>query len=254
MADSSSMIVIDGYSGVIVISGPTGAGKTTTIYSALTEVIDPKINIVTVEDPVERHLELAKQVQVTKGVLEFDEALRAFMRHDPDIIVVGEIRDEASAKIAFEAALTGHLVITTLHANSALGIIPRLKGFGVDDLSLQEALKGLTGQRLVRRICPHCKAKTEIPEELSGLIPGLTSQMKGTGCERCHETGYLGRTLIAEMIPFGETSSDMTYNSNFTALQKEVVTASDKVLTLTQHAKLKIEQGETTVEEFYRVL
>ncbi len=191
--------------GLVLVTGPTGSGKTTTLYSALDLLRSPELNIVTVEDPVEYQLDLINQIQVNDAVgMSFARALRSILRQDPDVIMIGEIRDDETAKVALQAALTGHLVLATLHTNDAPGAVTRLLDMGVEPYLLSGALNGVLAQRLARTVCRHCVTKyypDEIVLEDAGL-GGITGRAfeKGLGCSRCHNSGMLGRTGVYEVM------------------------------------------------------
>ncbi|HUJ89187.1 MAG TPA: ATPase, T2SS/T4P/T4SS family, partial [Syntrophorhabdales bacterium] len=193
--------------GIIYVTGPTGSGKTTTLYSALSELHRPEVNIVTVEDPIEYDLPGVAQVQVHPDIgLDFARVLRAFLRQDPDIMLVGETRDKESAAIAIQAALTGHLVFTTLHTNDASSTFIRLMEMDIQPLLISTSLLGVVAQRLVRRICPECK-EAYIPDRAVGLYLGLEEGVpvyKGRGCDRCNLSGYCGRVGIYEVLAANE--------------------------------------------------
>lgn len=191
--------------GLFLVTGPTGSGKTTTLYSALDLLRSPELNILTVEDPVEYQLELINQIQVQSAVgLTFARALRSILRQDPDVIMVGEIRDEETARVAVQAALTGHLVLATLHTNDAPGAVARLIDMGTEAYLLSSALVGVVAQRLARTICPHCETKyypTEAELSDASLLDKVGRAFKkGTGCTKCHDTGYRGRLGIYEVM------------------------------------------------------
>ncbi len=189
--------------GIILVTGPTGSGKTTTLYSALQEIDSVNQSVFTLEDPVEYTLPSLRQVQVQPEIgLTFSSGLRALLRQDPDILLVGEIRDEETAELATRAALTGHLVLTTLHTNTAIGAIPRLINMGTEPYLLASALQLIVAQRLVRRICPKCRCVDEDAQELLPTldIPQGTTFYKGSGCENCYNTGYTGRIAIFETL------------------------------------------------------
>ncbi len=193
--------------GVFFVTGPTGSGKTTTLYSILKSINQPDINIMTIEDPVEYRLEGLNQIQVNPTIgLDFSTALRAFLRQDPDVILIGEIRDVASAKIASQAALTGHLVFATLHTNNCLQAVSRMIEIGVEPFLVAPSLIALMAQRLVRRICPHCKesyaaAAAEITDNFTGDPPAEPLRLyRGAGCARCNQTGYTGRLAVHEIF------------------------------------------------------
>jgi type IV pilus assembly protein PilB len=195
--------VMDAPYGLFLVTGPTGSGKTTTLFSMLKYLNKPELNITTIEDPVEYRLEGVNQVQVNLGAdLDFPTSLRSFLRQDPDIILVGEIRDLETAEIACRAALTGHMVLATLHTNSAVQAVTRLADIGVQPHILAPSLVGVLAQRLVRRICEHCKEKYSVSAKEIGkflISDGRdVSFSRGTGCEHCNDTGYSGRIAIHE--------------------------------------------------------
>ncbi len=191
--------------GLLLVTGPTGSGKTTTLYAALDMLNDRQSNIMTVEDPIEYTMDGVGQMQVNaKTDLTFARGLRAILRQDPDVIMIGEIRDRETAQIAVESAMTGHLVLSTLHTNSAVGAVSRLVDMGVERFLLAPMLRGLVAQRLVRRVCPDCSAEhrlTEVESALvSGQVPAGTMVRKGRGCDACHGSGFHGRLPIYEVI------------------------------------------------------
>ncbi len=190
--------------GIVLVSGPTGSGKTTTLYSILKSVNKSTVNIITIEDPVEYRLEGISQVQVNnKTGLTFASGLRSILRQDPDVIMLGEIRDTETAEIAVKAAITGHLVLSTIHTNSAAGTIPRLIDMGIEPFLLSSAVVGVVSQRLIKKLCPKCKFEyTSTPEEMKYLeINSPTRIYKATGCPECEQTGYKGRIAIHEILP-----------------------------------------------------
>ena len=192
--------------GIVLLTGPTGSGKTTTLYATLTELNSDERNIVTVEDPVEYRIAGINQVAVNeKAGLTFASGLRSILRQDPDIMMIGEIRDLDTAQTAIHAALTGHLVLSTLHTNSAAGAVVRLIDMGIEPFLVASALRGVVAQRLVRRICPHCKtAYAASDEEKAYLNVDAGAELtlyKGAGCEHCRGTGYLGRMALQEVMP-----------------------------------------------------
>jgi type IV pilus assembly protein PilB len=194
--------------GIVLVTGPTGSGKSTTLYSALAELANDKLNISSIEDPVEYHLKGINQFQVNvKAGFTFARALRSLLRQDPDIVMVGEIRDAETAKLATEAALTGHLVLSTLHTNDAPSAIPRIVNMGVEPYLVAAAVKGVLAQRLVRRLCPDCRKDAPVPPALQQMLADLcggdsplTTAFASKGCNRCRHTGYRGRTGIHEML------------------------------------------------------
>ncbi|MEQ8850288.1 MAG: GspE/PulE family protein [Phycisphaerales bacterium] len=191
--------------GIILVTGPTGSGKTTTLYTALNQINEPDVNIMTIEDPVEIRLPMIRQVQANPGVgLTFASALRSILRQDPDVVLVGEIRDEETARIAVQAALTGHLVLSTLHTNDAIGSIARLRDFGIPSFAINNALLGVVAQRLVRRVCDACERPhnpTTQELELLGAVREPGDQfVDGRGCAKCFSTGYKGRLGVYELF------------------------------------------------------
>jgi type IV pilus assembly protein PilB len=197
--------MLDRPHGLFLVTGPTGSGKTTTLYSALELLKSPELNILTVEDPVEYQLELVNQIQVQSGIgLNFARALRSILRQDPDVIMVGEIRDEETARVAVQAALTGHLVLATLHTNDAPGAVSRLLDMGIEPYLLSAAMVGVVAQRLARTVCPQCATKY-FPSERELKDAGLLDKLgrpfrRGSGCQSCHDTGFRGRLGLYEVM------------------------------------------------------
>ena len=191
--------------GLVLVTGPTGSGKTTTLYSALDLLRSPELNILTVEDPVEYQLDLINQIQVQASIgMTFARALRSILRQDPDVIMVGEIRDEETARVAVQAALTGHLVLATLHTNDAPGAVARLSDMGLEPYLLASALNGVVAQRLARNVCPACATKY-FPSEQELRDAGLADKVgrpfrRGAGCQQCHDTGFKGRLGVYEVM------------------------------------------------------
>ncbi len=237
--------------GVILVTGPTGSGKTTTLYSGLNFINSEDKNIVTVEDPVEYELAGINQVQMKPLIgLSFANALRSILRQDPDVIMVGEIRDLETAEIAVQAALTGHLVLSTLHTNDAIATVNRLSNMGVKPYLLGSSLTLIVAQRLVRRVCSHCREPYECsPELLSklGLEPGGTLY-HGTGCRRCNRTGYYGRMAVFEMLPIDKEFSRLISRG---VSEVELRNAAEErgMAMLREAGIAKVTQGMTTVEE-----
>ncbi|MGD1901818.1 MAG: GspE/PulE family protein [Geitlerinemataceae cyanobacterium] len=245
--------------GTIVLTGPTGSGKTSTLYTSLQAIARESVNVVTVENPVEYVLPGITQTQVNeKAGMTFAAGLRAILRQDPDIIMIGEVRDRDTAETTIRAALTGHLVFTTLHTNDAVGAIPRLKDLGADPGSLGDALLGIVAQRLVRRVCPHCaEPYTPTPQELSvlGLRPGeipVDRFRKGKGCANCFGSGYAGREAIVELLDIDERVQELIYDGTISQLKAYLRTAG--FVSFRTSAIEKIVAGETTLEEATRVL
>lgn len=242
--------------GILLISGPTGSGKTTTLYATLKLLNKETRNILTIEDPIEYTLEGINQVQLKESIgLSFAAALRTFLRQDPDIIMLGEIRDTETANMAIRAALTGHLVLSTIHTNSAWGIVSRLIDMGVAPYLLANTLNTAVAQRLVRLLCPHCKVKvtmddTKYPHKFKPYKP-IKDQYIAKGCDHCFNTGYRGRKAVYEVIPIDEEFSDniKALNYNVSELFKE-----KGIKFLSENAFELFEKGETSLEEIYSLL
>ena len=241
--------------GMCLVTGPTGSGKTTTLYSALMKVNTEEVNIMTAEDPVEYNLRGVNQVQVRPDIgLTFAAALRAFLRQDPNIILVGEIRDLETAGIAIKAALTGHLVLSTLHTNDAASTITRLIDIGVEPFNVASAVNIVTAQRLVRRICNNCKAEHTIEDEVLEASRIPEEQLKqltfyhGEGCEGCDGSGYKGRQGLYEVMPMSHTLRAMIMQGESADAMK-VRAVEEGMLTLRQDGLLKVGRGVTTLEE-----
>ncbi len=246
--------------GILLVTGPTGSGKTTTLYTSLMEITSPEKKIMTVEDPVEYQLAGINQVQVFPKIgLNFADCLRAIVRQDPDVILVGEIRDRETAEIAIQAALTGHLVLSTLHTNDAPGALVRLQNMGVEPFLLASSVLGIMAQRLLRTVCTHCKqtapaspatiAKFNLPL-VQGRPPNLTT---GYGCPRCSMKGMKGRTAVYEFMPMTEAMKDLTLKAAPTSrLRTQAI--EDGMVTMRRSAINKAVGGITTLEEIARVL
>ncbi len=244
--------------GMVLVTGPTGSGKTTTLYSAITKINKEEVNIMTAEDPVEYNLRGINQTQVRPEIgLTFAAALRAFLRQDPNIILVGEIRDMETASIAIKAALTGHLVLSTLHTNDAASTITRLIDIGVEPFNVASAVNLVTAQRLVRRICSTCRAETtydadmleaaEIPPEKAAAIKFY----KGEGCDHCDGTGYRGRQGLYEVMPVTAKIRRMIMHGDSADVMKEQA-IDDGMLTLRDDGLIKVNRGITTLEEILK--
>lgn len=244
--------------GMVLITGPTGSGKTTTLYAAISELNSGFEKIITVEDPVEYQINGIVQIQVNeKKDLTFAKGLRSILRHDPDKIMVGEIRDSETAQIAVQSALTGHLVFSTVHANNAFDVVGRFSHMGLEINNLISALNCVVAQRLVRRICTKCKIEYEIDKDLLAEFGVSTVEQheklfKGTGCEYCGDTGYRGRAAIIELLNLTPKIRDMITNkASFLELQKTAI--DEGMETLRQSAIRMMLNGETTLEEINRV-
>ena len=247
-------------SGMLLVTGPTGSGKTTTVYAALSEINTGLEKIITIEDPVEYELPGVLQIPVNerKG-LTFAKGLRSILRHDPDRILVGEIRDAETAEIAVQSALTGHLVFTTVHANSVADIIGRFRHFGLDMFGLMSSLNGLVVQRLMRKLCPHCAGRRPVAPEERGWLAGLglddstTRVPTPTGCSECHASGYKGRFVVAEVHRVDDELRDyVTEKAPLSTLKAHARRSG--VESLLSQAGQHVARGLTTVEEVKRVV
>ncbi len=243
--------------GMVLLGGPTGSGKTTTLYASINQINSRERNIMTIEDPVEYHLKGINQFQVNpKADVTFASSLRAFMRLDPDIILVGEIRDTETAKIATQAALTGHLVFSSVHANDAVGILFRLQDLGVEPFLICSALAGTVSQRIVRRICSHCREAYELPteerivyqEEMDELPPKF---YRGAGCNLCGGTGYMGQCGVFEVLTLTEEIKQL-FLGGATAAQIRAQAIKEGMEPLKHDAMLKVKESITTVPEIIR--
>ncbi len=245
--------------GIVLVTGPTGSGKTTTLYSALSEINSSEMNIMTIEDPVEYKLQGMAQIGVNPKIhLTFSTGLRHILRQDPDVIMIGEIRDKETAEIAIQAALTGHLVLSTLHTNDAPSALTRLVDMGIEPYLLTSSVVGILAQRLVRAICPHCKkAYAPSDQELQEL--GISREnltdgnlFKGEGCTHCFGSGFKGRYGIYELMPVTSTiKRQLLKSADSLALQKEALLLG--MTSLRQHGALLAIQGITATSEVLRV-
>jgi type IV pilus assembly protein PilB len=256
--------------GIIVTTGPTGAGKTTTLYSILNHINSPDIKIITIEDPIEYHLDGIMQTQIdTNQGYTFKEAIKFLLRQNPNVIMIGEIRDEETAQVAIEAALTGHLVLSTIHANSAAGAISRFSGLGVDRQTLANAINATIGQRLVRKICEYCKVEDYVDEKARNEIEIIISQMnvetrnslpkerkfyKGAGCEHCGGIGYKGRIGIYETIEMQPEIEQLMQQPAVTDEMIEKMSIEKGTVLMIQDGVVKALEGHTSVEEVFRVI
>ena len=243
--------------GIILVTGPTGSGKTTTLYSALMEINDAERKIITIEDPVEYHMLGINQIQVSeKTGLTFARGLRSILRHDPDVVLVGEIRDSETAQIAVQASLTGHLVFSTLHTNDAPGALTRLVDMGVEPYLVASALEGVLAQRLVRRLCPQCKVEdTSRPAATLKAQNGLPDNLpiyRAVGCEACRGTGFHGRRAIFELMTLNEEIRQMVLMSQSSGVIREAARRLG-LRSLNEDGWRIIREGDTTVEEVLRV-
>lgn len=243
--------------GLVLVTGPTGSGKTTTLYSALDLIRSPELNIVTIEDPVEYQLDLVNQTHVHDAVgLSFARALRSILRQDPDVIMVGEIRDEETARVAVQAALTGHLVLATLHTNDAPGAVARLLDMGIEPYLLSSAMNGVVAQRLARSICPACATKY-YPSELELKDAGLSDRVgrsfrKGIGCQQCHDSGFQGRFGIYEVMEVTPTIRRMVHQAAPSHELREQLKKEGSRTLREEGVALAIE-GKSSLDEILRV-
>ena len=244
--------------GIVLVTGPTGSGKTTTLYGALNAIKDVKDKIITVEDPVEYQMAGIQQVQVNAHAgLTFAAALRSILRQDPDKIMIGEIRDTETLRIAIQAALTGHLVLSTLHTNDAISAVTRIIDMGIESYLVSGALVAIQAQRLVRKICPYCKTtETLTPNVLEEIRPYLGERVPtfyhGEGCKECNNTGYIGREMISEVLPISDTLSRMiAANASKEKLTEQAM--KEGFITMFEDGIHKAVAGETTIEEIFRV-
>ena len=243
--------------GIILVTGPTGSGKTTTLYGALNDIKSIKTKIITVEDPVEYQLNMIQQVHVNeKSGLTFVSALRSILRQDPDIIMIGEIRDQETLRIAIQAALTGHLVFSTLHTNDAISALPRMIDMGIEPYLVSGALVCIEAQRLVRKLCPHCKQKITLSQkaldEVKKFLPEGYQFYKNVGCPQCSQTGYLGREMISEILPISDHIASLVANG---ASKDEIKKSAyeDGFIDMFHDGVIRAANGVTTLEEVYRV-
>ncbi|MFW6061429.1 MAG: GspE/PulE family protein [Planctomycetota bacterium] len=249
--------VLDQPHGLVLVTGPTGSGKTTTLYSALNLLRSPELNIVTVEDPVEYQLDLINQIQVQENIgMSFARALRSILRQDPDVVMVGEIRDQETARVGIQAALTGHLVLATLHTNDAPGAIARLLDMGVEPYLLSSVINGVVAQRLARTVCPNCITKyypTEnVLRDADLLDRGGRAFTKGTGCQRCHNSGHLGRIGIYEVMEVGPQVRRMIHRAAPAHEIREQLKKQGLLSLREEGVQLALE-GWTTLEEVLAV-
>lgn len=241
--------------GIFLVTGPTGSGKSTTLYGALTKLNQPDVNILTVEDPVEQRIHGIGQVQTNAKIgLTFAAGLRSFLRQDPDIIMVGEIRDLETAELAIQASLTGHLVLSTLHTNDSAGAFPRLIDFGVEPFLIATSIQGVVAQRLVRILCPHCKAPHE-PSEFEMQLLGITPEQiknshicRAMGCNICNQKGYKGRTTISELLVVNDEIRSLIMQRKDGNTIKRVA-VNNGMVTFRDHGVQKVLAGITSIEE-----
>ncbi|WP_170000805.1 GspE/PulE family protein [Campylobacter sp. RM16189] len=243
--------------GIILVTGPTGSGKTTTLYAALNDIKSIETKIITVEDPVEYQLNMIQQVHVNEKVgLTFASALRSILRQDPDVIMIGEIRDQETLRIAIQAALTGHLVFSTLHTNDAISAVTRIVDMGIESYLISGSLVAIEAQRLVRKLCPYCKQKTALPlkmqEQFESYLPQDYQFYKHVGCEKCSQTGYMGREMISEILPISDTIASMIANGT-TKEEIKKVAYEEGFIDMFKDGVIRAAKGITTIDEILRV-
>jgi general secretion pathway protein E len=248
--------------GIVFVTGPTGAGKSTTLYTGLSQINKPETKIITIEDPIEYEIEGITQIQVMPQIgLTFAQGLRSMLRHDPDVMMVGEVRDYETAELAIRIALTGHLVFSTLHTNDAASAVTRLLDMGVDPFLVVSSVECFIAQRLVRLICTKCKKadkrdiSPEIRKELLGMKPDLDKDFKistGEGCEECSHSGFKGRTGIHEFLGLNRLIKELIMKKSSADDIKQAAIQNGMV-TLRQDGWMKVTQGLTTIDEILRV-
>lgn len=243
--------------GMILVTGPTGSGKTTTLYAALNDIKSVETKMITVEDPVEYQMDMIQQVNVNvKAGLSFASSLRSILRQDPDVIMIGEIRDQETLRIAIQAALTGHLVFSTLHTNDAISAVARVVEMGIEPYLVSGALIGVEAQRLVRKLCPHCKQKITLTpmqlEHIIHLIPDDFTFYAPVGCEKCSQTGYLGREMISEILPISDKISSLIAK-NATKEELTSTALAEGFKDFFTDGIRRAAMGITSIPEVYRV-
>jgi type II secretory ATPase GspE/PulE/Tfp pilus assembly ATPase PilB-like protein len=250
--------LIDRPHGILLVTGPTGSGKSTTLYASLNRIVSDEIKAITVEDPVEYHVPGVNQIQVNHKVgLDFTAGLRSILRHDPDVVMIGEIRDKETAETAIQASLTGHLVFSTLHTNDSAGATTRLLDMGVEPFLVSSSVEGIMAQRLVRRVCAECAApftpdRADLPPGFE--VPSGATMMKGGGCKACRNTGYRGRVGLYELLEITDTLREMIMQRKNAHEIAARARADGHLSTLRDDGYEKARQGATTVEEVLRAL
>ena len=240
--------------GIILVTGPTGSGKSTTLYTALSELASDEVNIITVEDPVEANVDSVNQVQVNvKADLTFASALRSILRQDPDIIMVGETRDHETAKISVSAAITGHLVLSTLHTNDAVSAVIRMEDMGIEPYLVANSLSGVVAQRLARKVCLHCSEKIPVSEEETALGIRTKTVRKAVGCELCNGTGYKGRVAIHEVVVIDKHIRGMIAEKRTVEEIYQYVEKTQNIRRLKADMIRLVEEGVTTIDELLRL-
>jgi len=239
--------------GIVLVTGPTGSGKSTTLYASLNSIVSDAIKAITIEDPVEYHVKGVNQIQINAKVgVDFSAGLRAILRHDPDVVMIGEIRDKETAEVAVQASLTGHMVFSTLHTNDACGAVTRLLDMGVEPFLVASSLEGVLAQRLVRRVCAQCGTKVaaevgELPEDVA--TPGVTMLTRGTGCRGCRLTGYRGRVGVYELLRITDAAREVVMHRAAAPVLVKLAKEEGTLSTLREDGYTKVLAGQTTPEE-----
>lgn len=250
------MRICEAPNGVVLVTGPTGSGKSTTLYTVLQDLNKPTVNVTTIEDPVEKKVFGINQVQTNhKAGLDFASALRSILRQDPDIVMIGEIRDNETADIAMRAAITGHLVLSTLHTNDAVSTIARLIDMDVPPYLVAAAMNGVLAQRLVRKLCPKCKKKVEVTEAQKNILKdhSITEAYGPVGCPNCSFTGYKGRTSIHEVLTV-DTGLRELITKNATTEELRAYAQKQGMIFMDENVRIKIKEGVTSVDEYMRTI
>ena len=250
------MRICEAPNGVVLVTGPTGSGKSTTLYTVLQDLNKPTVNVTTIEDPVEKKVFGINQVQTNhKAGLDFASALRSILRQDPDIVMIGEIRDNETADIAMRAAITGHLVLSTLHTNDAVSTIARLIDMDVPPYLVAAAMNGILAQRLVRRLCPKCKKKVPVTEAQKNILKdhSITEAYGPVGCPNCSFTGYKGRTSIHEVLTV-DTGLRELITKNATTEELRAYAQKQGMIFMDENVRIKIKEGVTSVDEYMRTI
>ena len=238
--------------GMVLVSGPTGSGKTTTLYAIMRTINAMKKNILTIEDPVEYAMPLVQQVEVNeKAGITFASTIRSFLRQDPDVMLIGEVRDEETAGLGMRAALTGHLVFSTVHTNDAIGVVVRLRDLGVENFIIGSTIRGVVSQRLLRLLCPHCKRPSTREEAWNGIEPQQI--FEHVGCPLCRQTGYIGRSAIAEVLHMNKELVTMIGEGR-TIGDIEQAARADGMRSLSDAGMDLVASGATDIAEYQRVL
>jgi len=240
--------------GILLVTGPTGSGKTTTLYAALQELNNSELNISTVEDPVEYFIDGINQTQINNKVkMSFAKGLRAILRQDPDVVMLGEVRDSETAQIAVQASLTGHLVFSTLHTNTAVGAISRLRDMGIEPFLLSSSLSAVLAQRLIRTLCSECKESHNTDEKENEKLGINKSRIiyQSKGCDHCNQTGYMGRSALYELLSINDDIKELIYNE---ASEAQILESAKSHSTLREQAKQMVLFGDTSLYEAIRVV